>query len=561
MNSISRLGIARRLYMVSCALILALGGVAVVAWYQIERISSIAGMTGANRVPQMQRIAQVELDVTRVSLQIRHALLVKSRADLAATLADIEDKRKHIDATLRAFKEAVFTPAGHESVAKIAPLAAAFWEVGVANVKLIEAGRNDEAFNMLVEKTIPARNLLLTALDAEKTRQTTALTSEVKEIDAEATATQLEIAGMVIAVGVGLVALSWYIGGVLRRRVAASQEVADRVRDGNLTVAIVDNARDEFSPLLAALGDMQASLTKIVTNVRSGVDSVSTASGQIAAGNQDLSSRTEEQASSLQQTAASMEQLTSTVKQSAESARQASQLASSASTAATRGGEVVGMVVMTMEEITASSRKIADIISVIDGIAFQTNILALNAAVEAARAGEQGRGFAVVAGEVRSLAQRSAQAAREIKSLISDSVSKVDEGSKQVTEAGSAMGDIVAQVKRVTDLIAEISSASLEQSTGIGQVNDAITQMDQVTQQNAALVEESAAAATSLKEQAIQLSTAVAVFKLGSAQPTVIPHSPDKPRTPKAAPGTRHVVQPKPALVAASSSARGWTEF
>ena len=217
---------------------------------------------------------------------------------------------------------------------------------------------------------------------------------------------------------------------------------------------------------------------------------------------------------SLQQTAASMEQLTSTVKQSADNAKQANQLASAASEAATKGGAVVGQVVSTMEDITASSKKIADIISVIDGIAFQTNILALNAAVEAARAGEQGRGFAVVAGEVRNLAQRSAQAAREIKSLINDSVEKVDSGSKQVAEAGAAMSDIVLQVKRVTDLIGEITTASLEQSSGIGQVNDAITQMDQVTQQNAALVEESAAAAASLREQAHSLAQAVSVFKL-----------------------------------------------
>jgi methyl-accepting chemotaxis protein len=248
--------------------------------------------------------------------------------------------------------------------------------------------------------------------------------------------------------------------------------------------------------------------------VRNSADSIATGSSQIAVGNADLSQRTEEQASNLQQTAASMEQLTATVKQNADTARAATQIANGATTAASAGGRVVGQVVATMEAISQSSRKVADIIGVIDGIAFQTNILALNAAVEAARAGEQGRGFAVVAGEVRSLAQRSSEAAREIKALIGASVEKVESGTHLVDEAGRSMADIVTQVGRVNDLIGEISAASLEQSTGIGQIGDAVTQLDQVTQQNAALVEESAAAAESLKVQAGQLARVVSVFRL-----------------------------------------------
>jgi methyl-accepting chemotaxis protein len=266
--------------------------------------------------------------------------------------------------------------------------------------------------------------------------------------------------------------------------------------------------------LLAAIKRMNDSLANVVGHVRGGTDTIATASGQIAAGNQDLSQRTEEQASSLQETAASMEELTGTVKQNADNARQANQLAQSASEVAVKGGAVVGQVVDTMAGINASSRKIVDIISVIDGIAFQTNILALNAAVEAARAGEQGRGFAVVASEVRSLAQRSAAAAKEIKGLIDDSVDKVDTGSKLVAQAGQTMQEIVGSIRRVTDIMGEISAASQEQTTGIEQVNKAITQMDQVTQQNAALVEQASSAAQAMQEQANHLVEAVSVFKL-----------------------------------------------
>jgi len=286
---------------------------------------------------------------------------------------------------------------------------------------------------------------------------------------------------------------------------------------GDLTQQIVVEGRNEMSQLAGSLHEMQQSLVSTVGNVRDGSDAIFTGASEIAAGNNDLSARTEEQAASLEQTAASMEQLTATVKQNAENARQASQLALSASDTARKGGEVVDGVVRTMQDIAGSSKKIADIISVIDGIAFQTNILALNAAVEAARAGEQGRGFAVVAGEVRNLAQRSAQAAKEIKGLIEDSVNRVNNGSQLVGTAGETMNDIVGAVTRVTDIMGEIASASDEQSRGIDQVGQAVTEMDRVTQQNASLVEESAAAAASLEEQASRLSQAVSVFRIPRA--------------------------------------------
>ena len=303
----------------------------------------------------------------------------------------------------------------------------------------------------------------------------------------------------------------------IARPLAEASAVAEAIAQGDLTQQLHTTRGDEIGRLMQAIGQMSGKLRSLVGEVRNGVESVSTASVQIAQGNHDLSARTEQTASSLQQTAASMEELTGTVSQSADTARQASQLAASAAGAAARGGEVVGQVVANMGQITERSRKISDIIGTIDGIAFQTNILALNAAVEAARAGEQGRGFAVVAGEVRTLAQRSSEAAREIKALIGASVETVEAGAALAAQSGEVMTEIVGSVRRVTDLIGEIAAASNEQRDGIGQVNVAVTQLDQMTQQNAALVEESAAAAQSLRDQAQRLQQVVAVFNVGHA--------------------------------------------
>jgi methyl-accepting chemotaxis protein len=302
------------------------------------------------------------------------------------------------------------------------------------------------------------------------------------------------------------------------RPISEAEKLAQAIAQGDLTEHKIDaRGKDEAAQLVRSLQAMQASLRQMVGQVRSSTDSIGTASTQIASGTQDLSARTEHQASNLQQTASSMEELSATVKNSADSARQANQLASSAASVAARGGEVVSQVVATMDDINASSKKIADIIGVIDGIAFQTNILALNAAVEAARAGEQGRGFAVVAGEVRSLAQRSADAAREIKALIGASVDKVEGGARLVADAGQTMTEIVSSVQRVSDIIGEITAAADEQSDGIGQVNTAVVQLDEMTQQNAALVEQSAAAAMSLKDQAGRLAGLVSSFNLEPA--------------------------------------------
>jgi methyl-accepting chemotaxis protein len=340
------------------------------------------------------------------------------------------------------------------------------------------------------------------------------------------------------AAAVAVVVLGMLLAAVLVRSITRPLDravaLAEAISAGDLTQNIHDDRKDELGLLTRALSGMSTRLKAVVSEVRHGVDSVSSASVEIANGNHDLSARTEQTASNLEETAASMEQLTATVSQSADTARQANQLAGTAAQAAARGGEVVGQVVASMQQITDSSRKIADIIGTIDGIAFQTNILALNAAVEAARAGEQGRGFAVVASEVRSLAQRSAEAAKEIKTLIGASVDNVESGSAQVAQAGQSMEEIVSSVRRVSDLIGEITASSTEQRDGIAQVNQAVTHLDQMTQQNAALVEESTAAAASMRDQAQKLAEVVSMFNVG-AMAARAPAAPPRAAAPRAA--------------------------
>jgi methyl-accepting chemotaxis protein len=368
------------------------------------------------------------------------------------------------------------------------------------------------------------------------------------EAHADATSSSAQARARTISLALALTGLAaaalavWLSWLMQKRMVLELQRAAKAAQDvaaGDLTQDTRTDRQDEVGDLMHALAAMQISLSNVVSHVRQGSESVATASAEIAQGNNDLSARTESQASALEQTAASMEELSSTVQKNADNAAQANQLAMSASTVAISGGEVVAQVVDTMKGINEASRKIADIISVIDGIAFQTNILALNAAVEAARAGEQGRGFAVVASEVRSLAGRSAEAAKEIKALISASVERVEQGTTLVDQAGTTMQEVVSAIKRVTDIMGEISAASNEQSLGVNQVGEAVTQMDQVTQQNAALVEEMAAAASSLKSQALELVQTVAVFKLGAGDNTHhlthLPTAPVRAHPPKAA--------------------------
>ena len=468
-----------------------------------------------DRTVSMGQIAEIQNLLARNQLAIASSLITPTPQEVTKNTTEVEANKAMITKIWDRYLATGRTPQESSLAQTFSASRAKFMQEGLnPAVEALRANDMEDAKEIMREKIIPLYGpvyqtivtLMKFQLDGAKAEYDAALAryNTVRIVSVAAI-----LAGVLFAFIFGM-ALVRGISRSLARAVDASNAVAH----GDLTHPIHVDGKDEVSQLLISLSAMKDSLVNIVGKVRSGTDTIATASAQIAAGNMDLSSRTEEQASSLEQTAASMEELTSTVKQNADNARQANQLAVSASSIAVSGGSVVAQVVQTMGAISTSSKKIVDIIGVIDGIAFQTNILALNAAVEAARAGEQGRGFAVVAAEVRNLAQRSAAAAKEIKTLIGDSVSKVEEGSLQVAQAGRTMDEIVDSVRRVTDIMAEITVASQEQTQGIEQVHQAITQMDQVTQQNAALVEEAASAAQSLQEQASGLLQAVSVFKL-----------------------------------------------
>jgi methyl-accepting chemotaxis protein len=412
------------------------------------------------------------------------------------------------------------TVTGKQKIKALQDASDAFESGKEALIALARAGDMDGATEYVLRKLTTSQNAYLDLAIAFANSQDQQLQAEGKKAVADGhTAIELTLIFSALAILLAA-AMGYFLTRSITRPLLNAVKVAENVAAGDLTTQIQVNSHDETGQLMQGLKNMNENLLKIVTEVRAGTHAINSASGEIAAGNLDLSSRTEQQASSLEETASAMEQMTATVKQNADNARQANQLAAQASRVAVQGGEVVGEVVNTMEGINASSRKIVDIIAVIDGIAFQTNILALNAAVEAARAGEQGRGFAVVASEVRNLAQRSASAAKEIKSLIDDSVLRVDNGTQLVAKAGATMAEVVSSVKNVTDIVGEIAIASNEQSTGIEEINKAINQMDEVTQQNAALVQEASSAAYSLNEQAERLSQAISIFKVSAATAT-----------------------------------------
>lgn len=483
----------------------------------IFRFSAISAST--NKIIEQDFVSAMSADAINTlsgdnARRIMTLFILPTKEERAKSYAKIDANKAAITAALETMNKLLESEEEKTLYTKIQNARATYLTSFLKVADLIEADEKDNAAIMMNAETFPALDTLLgytnELADLQKKHVTAGGAEAARDISSS----------IILMIAVGILALVFGIGfalwltNAITKPLIAAVNVAQRVANGDLTTQIEVGSSDETGQLLQALKDMNSSLSKTVCEVRIGTDSIATASGQISSGNMDLSNRTESQASSLEETASSMEELTSTVRQNADNARQANQLVVTASDVAVKGGQVVSEVVHTMNSIKESSRKIVDIIGVIDGIAFQTNILALNAAVEAARAGEQGRGFAVVAAEVRNLAQRSAGAAKEIKALIGDSVEKVDAGSKLVDAAGMTMNEIVTSVKQVADIMTEISSASQEQSSGIEQVNQAIAQMDEMTQQNAALVEEAAAAAKSMQDQALALGQAVSIFKL-----------------------------------------------
>ena len=424
---------------------------------------------------------------------------------------------RETSATQKAFLEQVVMPEARQRAEQVGEARKAWLAVRDQINKLKDAGDDTAARQLVLSTFVPATEKYLAIGAALVDGQTAEVLRLEQAVSDSFRVLYMLMTGLVVAAIACAALVSWRFGSGLERALLAASTAAQRIGNGELDQPVPMGRKDEIGQLMQSLELARGSLVSVVTEVRRGVESVATASQEIATGNADLSNRTETTAANLEQTASSMEEITATVRQSADAASTASALAVSAADAAQKGGLVVGKVVTTMGEIQASSRKISDIIGTIDGIAFQTNILALNAAVEAARAGEQGRGFAVVASEVRSLAGRSAAAAREIKALISASVDQVEAGSRLVEGAGHTMGELVDQVQRVAEIVGEISAATGQQSHGIGEVNGAVARLDQSTQQNASLVEQSAAAAQSLKDQAARLAKVVATFKLAPA--------------------------------------------
>jgi methyl-accepting chemotaxis protein-1 (serine sensor receptor) len=539
-------------------------------------IGSLSSTNGSLKSLYLSRMVPVgELDqVVRQIDRNRVALAESMNGDPAVVvpkMAEVDKRIEEINKNWDAFSHGVLTPEEQALATKFAEANKKFVDEGMKpTIDALRNNNSQQAMELMAGPMAQDYLPVQEAIDAIIKLQLDVARSEFEKSETLYAVVRL---GAIVAVVVGVL-LTALLSHLLIRSISASLKtsirVAQGVAAGDLTQTIEVGSMDETGQLLQALKDMNDSLISTVGAVRSGTETMGVASREIAAGNADLSARTESQAGSLEETASSMEELTTTVKQNADNARQANQLVVSASDFAVQGGAVVGQVVDTMGSIKESSRKIVDIIGVIDGIAFQTNILALNAAVEAARAGEQGRGFAVVAAEVRNLAQRSAGAAKEIKGLIGDSVEKVDAGSKLVDQAGQTMEQIVTSVKRVADIMSEITAASQEQSSGIEEINSAIAQMDEMTQQNAALVEQAAAAAESMEEQAAALAQAVSVFKLsdGVALPQARPARAAAKMPAPARKPQLQAVPPKapPARLVANGAARGgdaddWEEF
>ena len=540
-------------------LVLLLVGLAVAAYSQLSSIHDDTLDLADKWLPSVQVVNQMQTQATGNRVAVATHILNTDEAAMGGIEQEITQGRDKLAKQRQTYEKLISSP---EEKRLYEEFSAAWKKYAETNDKVLAHSRkneNDQARALLQGESrqnyVAAMALLdkLVELNGAGAEQSKAASERSYSV---ALTTLFVTAALAIAVAV--VAALWLIRSITGP-LARAVHAADLVAAGDLTVQIQADSQDETGKLLQSLDKMQQALVRTVSTVRQNAESVASASAQIASGNHDLSARTESQASALEETAASMEELGSTVRQNADNARQANQLAVSASTVAVQGGEVVSQVVETMKGITTASNKIADIIGVIDGIAFQTNILALNAAVEAGRAGEQGLGFAVVASEVRSLAGRSAEAAKEIKSLIGASVERVEQGNVQAERAGQTMTEVVNAIRRVTDIMGEISAASSEQSAGVSQVGEAVTQMDQATQQNAALVEQMAAAAGSLSGQARELVEAVAVFKLAqgaSGQWSAAPaHKPVAAPAPRPAAPRPSLGAKKPASAPASKPA------
>ncbi|SEK38370.1 methyl-accepting chemotaxis sensory transducer with TarH sensor [Roseateles sp. YR242] len=512
MNWLDRLSVGAKLGLAFMSVVLLTAVMGGTGLFQLSRVSDAATAVGSNWMPSLSAAQVIRYQFIRHRMK-EYRLLLSTDADRGQNEKGLLDVRADVLKSIQDEEKLSSTPEELDTVRQIRNSWQAYT---VLSDKVVEVNRrNDHAGSMQAIKDGQAGyDVVLKGIERMIQLESDGSEAANQQSVDIAARSRWVIGGLTLAAMVLSLVMAVAITRAIVGRLAASVKLAEAVAQGDLRGTLAARGHDEVAQLQGALSRMVGQLRQVVGEVRHGVDAVSTASSQISSGNLDLSARTEQTASNLEQTASSMEELTGTVAQSADTARQANQLATHAAAAATRGGEVVGQVVQRMASISEASRRIADIIGAIDGIAFQTNILALNAAVEAARAGEHGKGFAVVASEVRALAQRSAEAAREIKGLIARSVETVEAGTDDVAQAGQSMEEIVTSVRRVTDLMGEIASASNEQRDGIHQVNQAVAQLDQMTQQNAALVEESSAASTSLQEQAQRLSEVVSVFRV-----------------------------------------------